>query len=261
MKSEIQTSKVTQLRPHLHGAAYQSFVRSIPIEQSRALNIEVDFHHFENADDEFMELLIAEIKLWAKFLGKRQLHSVTLNDCLPKTAPFELTRLMHVLASHFHISEQDKLFMVIAPLDQLSNECLALLKGLGFNELRLVVGPKDLSDLENVRQQIENMRLFGFKRLGLHVRHTDCSDELCHQIKSIKNTCSPDSVSLGNIRTNSVIPIVLDEFPPSKLRAMDYLHLGPDAVSQIGSLRIRNFCSKSRYEEALGAGRLPILIG
>ncbi|VUD68926.1 hypothetical protein TDB9533_04286 [Thalassocella blandensis] len=264
MKREIQPSKVIQLRPHLHGAAYQSFIRSIPFDHSRSLNIEIDFHQFEQTafiDDDFMELLIAEIKLWAKFLGKRHLLSITLNHCLPVTPPFELTRLMHVLASHFHISEQDRLFMVIAPLDQLTSECLALLKGLGFNELRLIIAPDELARLDEIRQQIAAIRVFGFEKIGIHLHPIDCSDELSRQLKSIKNACALDSITLGSHHSQLALSTTLEEFSPHTIRHMDFLSLGPDAISQIGNMRLRNFCSKSRYQSAIGAGRLPVLTG
>lgn len=261
MENDIRNSNVTPLRSTFEGN-YHSYVQSIANEQNRALVIEVDFKHccaLAQTEPGIVQALNLEISLWSKILGKREVISIIFSQPTPAIAPFELTHLIHSLASNFKLSPSKLIKIVYLPLHEITSENLALLKGLGFNQIRILVEAEDLENIDKFQQQTRSLKSFNFDIVGLHIDHTDCVGTICQQIKELRNFIA-DYIALGHQNLGLEDDSAFEE-QQNQIQRADRLQLGPEGCSHLGNSVIRNFCSPKKYIDAIRDHQLPIHTG
>lgn len=259
MDNKLPYPNISVLRPNMSGVSTNARRLALPCDPGRNLHIEIDFetpHSHIKDSGQILELLCDEICLWAKSIGKRKLKSISLLHPAKKLASFEITRFMYCIASHFHVDQLDKIYMLVTDTDELTSEYLALLRGLNFNSLRLVINESELLNSKKLCETVNSIRAFCYNHIGIHIHHTDCLDEICQQIKSIEKLCQPDHISIGH-QSNPVL--VSGSFGPLLInKTEDVLRLGTEGKSLIREIPIQNYASFEKYKSAIECGNLPI---
>lgn len=261
MKNETASQNVAKLRPRSNNCLTEHQRQTLARRATLALAVEIDFAQFAQFHElrhEILSLLDTEIKQWAALLGKRALTSLKISQALPLLAPFELTRLTHCFARQFQLDPKASLITLYSTQAELSNENLALLKGLGISAIRLLVDANDLMDLYALGHRITSIQRYGFQDVAIHIEHSDCGGDICDQIKELQSTFKPSYIALGQQKISAESLTSLYEEPVVRDTPTDELHLGPSGVSHFGPLTLRNFCSAEKYQQALRQHCLPI---
>ncbi len=244
---------------------YHSFIQRLRPEPGRRLDVQFNFHKItSDIPDAYplLELLCEEITLWSKVIGKRNLTSITLAHATRVLAGFELTHIMHCLARQFQINTDHKRFLVVAELDELNSELLALMRGLNFDAIRVAVTREVLRDPQQIQATINHIKAYTFSNIGIHIQHTDCLGDICAQIKEITQLCQPDYISLGDeTQPIQAYTATTKEVLKEETTQIDKLQLGPEGIGRIHDIAIQNFCSLEKYRTALDSNRLPIHTG
>lgn len=246
-------------------ASYLALMEELALLPARPLRITIDclkFENFANSEASFAEFLKEEIHLWAKVLGNRTIGSLFVFHPYHKLAPFEFTRVLHMLASKFHIPEKpDKSFAVISKTGDINAKQLALSKGLGFSNFQIVLEPNQLHNLDPLLKKVRLLRDYCVNTVGIQLQHPDCLSEIRDSIKRIEAECKPDYICLGNRPEN--FNIVSDIGTPFSEELqnddIDVIELGPEGSSTIGDIRVQNYCSSEKYQRSLLDKRLPVL--
>ncbi len=247
-------------------SSYLALLEELALLPVRPLRIVIDclkFENFKDTEATFAEFLKEEIHLWSKVLGNRTVGSLFIFHPYPKLAPFEFTRVLHMIASKFHIPEKpDKNFAVISSTEDINANQLALSKGLGFSNFQIVLDKHELQNIEPLLKKVRLLRDYCVSSVGVQLHHPDCLSEIRESIKRIESECAYDYICLGNRPEN--FNLVSDsgtafgeEFQNDDV---DVLELGPEGASAIGDIRIQNYCSKDKYRQSIIDNRLPVLV-
>ncbi len=269
MDPKSSSSKVAHLprskRPH-HGGPYLALIEELSLVPVRPVRLVIDCLRFEkihNSSVSFSEFIKDEIHLWSSALGQRTIKSLFLFHPYHLLAPFELTRVLHLIASKFHIPDQgqeDKNFAVISESEHLNVNHLALSKGLGFSNFQIALSPAQQNDLDSLSKKIRLLREYSVNSIGVQLLHSDCLGETRDKIKQIEAQCQPDYICLGH--TLDSLDIVSDNgtsFSDTlQDDEVDVLELGPEGRSSIGDITVENYCCADKYRSSLEQKRLPI---
>ncbi len=254
-------------RPHL-GGSYHALFEELSLVPVRPLRLVIDCLQFEkisHSNVSFSEFIKDELLLWSSVLGQRTIKSFFLSHPYHLLAPFELTRILHLIASKFHIpaeGQQDKSFAVISEGDHINVNQLALSKGLGFSNFQVVLKPEQRHNLAALSKKIRLLRDYNVSSVGVQLLHSDCLSEIRDCIKRIETHCQPDYICLGH--TLDGLDIVSDNgsaFSDTlQDDQVDVLELGPEGRSSLGDLTIENYCCANKYRASLGQKRLPVYV-
>ncbi|MFL0809777.1 MAG: hypothetical protein K6L76_05130 [Agarilytica sp.] len=267
MKSEGAPSKAVQfpiLGASSPGDAYSSIVSRLEKSPCRPLRLIVNFQPFSDLSQDSIQLIDfmkQEIKAWASVLGQRTIDSMWVFHPFQHIATFELTRLLHIIASQFHIPEdQEKKFAVITHTEDINTSHLALSKGLGFSHFQIVVNQECSDSLKQLHEKIGLLRQYNVDSIGIQLQNTDCLNEARDAIKKLQHHCEPDYFCLSNHQNG--FELILDngtDFGGELQKDdIDVLALGPEAKSSVGDIHLQNFCSSKKYQNSLEAQKLPI---
>lgn len=189
----------------------------------------------------YLNQLFREISLQAELMGHhRPVTQLHWGGGTPTfLSPAEMTELMHVLASHFHLldSPQREYAIEIDPRT-VQKETLALLKGLGFNRISLGIQDFDPAVQKAINREqstaqitelVEAARGFGFKSIsfdliyGLPLQTETGLQKTLDQVLAL----APDRIALYNY---AHLP---ERFPHQRAIARHQL---PDAQTKIALL-------------------------
>lgn len=246
------------------GAGYDALLSHLDGVPKRPLRLNIDFRQFaELCDDSLLlvELLKREISSWATVLGQRTIGSMLMFHPFEYVAHFEMTRLLHIIASRFHIPEvQQKNFAVISNSKYISSAQIALSKGLGFSNYQIVVDHDERDILSTLISKVGMLRQYNFDSVGLQLQHTDCLDEARESIKTLQTKCEPDYICLGE--HGNGFDVIVDngnEFGEELQKDdVDVLGLGPDGKSQLGDIALQNYTSLEKYQSSLESSQIPV---
>ncbi|MBX2858974.1 MAG: hypothetical protein KTR17_09950 [Cellvibrionaceae bacterium] len=208
-------------------------------------------------------LLSSEIKLWTEIIGRRAVDNFLF--CFPFQAlqPFELTQIMHTLASRFSLSQSaQRVHRVVTSQDEINPQHIALLKGLGFNHYQVVVKTGELDNLQHLKSKVQLIRRYTFQGISLLIRKTSCLGNLRAQIIDIQQQIAPDFISIGHqpklsdLSSYSCSDTIIFEEESEPLN--NSLGLGPEGVSRFCNTQLQNFCKAEAYTEALQQNQLPL---
>ncbi|TVZ39592.1 hypothetical protein P886_3997 [Alteromonadaceae bacterium 2753L.S.0a.02] len=207
-------------------------------------------------------LLAKEIKLWAEALGRKSVENLLLCYPFQQLQPYELTEIMHALASHFCLSESDlRVHRVVTNIDEINSDHIALLKGLGFNHYQIALSRDDLEDLHRLKEVTELIRKYAFSGIGIQIHDSNCLDDLRDHVIDVRNLVSPDFIYIGNRakllqRDMSFSGGIL--FDGECELNENCIYMGLEGTSHLQSVVLQNFCTPERYLEALQEGKLPV---
>ena len=207
-------------------------------------------------------LLSSEIKLWTEMIGHRPVNNFLFCFPFPSLQPFELTQILHTLASSFSLSEGvERMHRVVSGLDEINPEHVALLKGLGFNHYQVVVTTDELENLQQLKSIVRLVRRFSFQGISLLIRKTSCLGNLRAQIIAVQQQISPDFIYIGHhpklIHENCDYPDAII-FDGDNEPLDNSLGLGPEGISQFCDTQLQNYCKAETYTSALQQNKLPL---
>lgn len=207
-------------------------------------------------------LLSKEIRLWADAIGRKSVDNLLFCYPFQHMEPYELTEIMHALASHFSLSEaQSRVHRVVTQLEEINSEHIALLKGLGFNHYQIALNRDDLENLPKLREVTALIRKYAFSGIGIQIHDSNCLDDLRDSVLEVRKMVSPDFIYIGNR------PKLLDSdlgsgggilFDGECELGENFIYMGLEGTSQLHSLVLQNFCTPERYLESLEANKLPV---
>lgn len=208
------------------------------------------------------QLISKEIALWAGAIGHRTVDTLLLCYPFRNLLPYEITEVLHALASNFSLSESEhRCHRVATNITEINGDHIALLKGLGFNHYQIVLSRDDLDDLTRLEATAKMIRQYSFSGIGIQIHDANCLDDLRDNVLEVKKRISPDYIYIGHRAK------LLDADSASKGSIIfdgeneledNCIYMGLEGTSHLQSLVLQNFCSPKRYLKALEAGQLPV---
>lgn len=168
-----------------------------------ALWVNVPAREFDTSlGRDFLDSLINEISLRKEAFGRRPVTQLLLRHPFYHFQGADITELMHLLASNFRLSHRDNSpieYCAELSLAEASAANLALLKGLGFNEILLSL-PANPGRSEHQALQVawDNAQQFAPDSLGLRLPYGYASQDL-HSIRALLDqvlTLKPERILL-----------------------------------------------------------------
>jgi len=236
-------------------------------QPARPINICIDGNAFawvkqNNNITSTGNTLCREIHAWAEAIGQRNVDALMLCYPFQYWQPYELTEIMHALASHFCLSEStQRCHRVATKISEINNEHVALLKGLGFNHYHIVLSRDDLEDIPRLESLVKLIRQYSFSGIGIQIHDADCLDDLRDHVKDVQQKIAPDYIYIGlhpkllNREIQSKGAMIFDG---EEELEEDCIYMGLEGTSRLQSLVLQNFCSPQRYLSALESGHLPV---
>ncbi|WP_370978166.1 hypothetical protein [Agaribacterium sp. ZY112] len=201
-----------------------------------------------------------ELKLWHKALGRRKISCIELHYSGAFLHPFDITGIIHGIASKFDIS--DALYRVVLSPDDAQTEVLALLRGLSFQHCQLAIEHAQSDQLQMLEEPIDEARTYKFARVGVQIQHSEGVENLRKSIRVMRDRYSPDYIYIGSTTYplgEKDIEQQTTLFKEDLIEvSTDHLNLGPGASSKFGSLRLTNFSDIGHYLEEIEKGQLPL---
>lgn len=208
------------------------------------------------------QLITKEIALWAGAIGHRTVNTLLLCYPFRNLLPYEITEVLHALASNFSLAESEhRCHRVATNITEINSDNIALLKGLGFNQYQIVLSRDDLEDLPRLEATAKLIRQYSFSGVGIQIHDANCLDDLRESVLDVKQRINPDYIYIGHraklfdadaITKGSII------FDGENELEDNCLYMGLEGTSHLQSLALQNFCSPKRYLKALEAGQLPV---
>lgn len=259
----------TLLRRHTKVTEFEAYrlLESFRRHPSRPVNICIDGDAFgwvskAGNGKSAGQILSKEVQLWADAIGHRRVHSLLVCYPFRNLQPYELTEVMHALASQFSLSESDtRCHRVATNIAEINSDHVALLKGLGFNHYQLILSRSDLEDLETLEAVCKLIRRYAFTGIGIQIHDADCLDDLRDHVLEVRRRLQPDFIYIGyrpkllGTAQDSPGSILFDgEYELNN----DCIYMGIEGTSHLQSVVLQNFCNPDRYLSAVEAGQLPI---
>ncbi|WP_028877284.1 hypothetical protein [Teredinibacter turnerae] len=266
-KSNI--SEHPTLRRHTKISAFEAarVLEKYRLHPSHSVSICMDGHAFRWARTDPQAvgagaLLTKEIKLWADAVGHKSVENLLLCYPFQSFEPYELTGIMHALASHFGLSESEqRVHRVVTHQDEVNSDHIALLKGLGFNHYQIALNRSDLEDLDKLKAVGDLIRKYAFTGMSIQIHDSNCLDDLREHVIEVKRMIAPDFIYIGNR------PKLIDNdlsanggilFDGECELENNCIYMGLEGKSHLQHMALQNFCTQNRYLEALQEGKLPI---
>lgn len=123
-----------------------------------------------------LESLHQEAAIYGQALGRRPVGQLLLRHPFKQFTGADITELMHVLSSGFNLNHRNQGYFEFCAEVMLSDfkaDNIALLKGLGFNELMLSLSQQQLnrSGGEKLKQKWQLAQSYGFDRLSVRLAY------------------------------------------------------------------------------------------
>lgn len=219
------------------------------------------------------QLLIRELKNWNQYLCRRPVNRFYLHQPFAILDAPNLTELVYSASQNLKLN-QGKHTEYLATLNEsdVTSENIALLKGLQFNHIRLLVPlDYDIEQLSLLQQQIRDYKISHISfALTFSLQERDCNLHLLQLLSFLE----PETLQLqpGSSEAIPGLPALLMQFgyylrdattiirtkSPLHTSPIDCLRLGPGSCSRFGALRTTNFHHPDAYQERLSKCGLPI---
>lgn len=222
--------------------------------------------------------LVRELRAWNKYLGRRPVSRIWINEpfCL-MDAP-SLTELVHALAQNLKLIKGRHVeHAVTLNLTDFTRENIALLKGLDFNHVLIrVPAGFELQQLQQLKQMLQE---FKFSFISLQLDFDSQQMDFTLQLMELLSFLEPATVSFQQKLENPLKCItgegltallmqfgyffqepatILKFYSPLHARPADCVRLGPGAASRFGKLRTLNFSTPTGYHERIQTSGLPV---
>ena len=266
MKPETRPSNVTYLNcadPYHAEQDYELIIRKLKTTPLSGLCLSVSLPRFDQFNahlEPICECLVSEIGLWSQTLGQQNVQAIELHQPFAKLEPFEVTQLMHLVASKFSLGKSaQNMHLAITALDEVNHNHLALLKGLDFTYYQIQLANPDELALEILEKKIELIREYQFKCVGVQLIHTDCLADMRSLIQAINNSCGPDYICLGPAQDQfDVTTSRIREDYLAVRSDLDIVELGVGASSRLGNWQLKSYSDPTRYKTSLQKQQLPL---
>ena len=222
--------------------------------------------------------LIKELRAWSPFLARKPITRTYVNEPFSLMDAPSLTELIlsigqHLKLLHGHHSEH----AVTLRQENLTRQNLALLQGLEFNHIQLLIN-QDF-DLQELRVHKEMLRDFKFEHFSLQLEFGSSSlDFLMHLMELLSfiaraSVCFSQHIGspLQHVERDGLTALLMQfgyylkgngtllQFnSPLHKRPKDFVRLGPGSDNQFSSLRLVNFSDADAYQRRLDQLHLPI---
>ena len=261
MEPKDTLSNVTHLPRPILGAD-EALTSSLKNSEPRQVNITL---HGENQlslaknAPSVVDLVIQEINLWANVIGKRKLHSLAVYHPFQCLASFDITQIVHTIASRFLITKEPASRLCVSEMKYIDEDKLALLRGLGFNIFQMFIANASDRTLRSLCEQIKYLRHFEFACVGVQISHLDDLNTIRETAISVKETCRPDYICAG--QSDAIFEITgnndIEHFKQNN--GYDLIGLGTGSKSQISTYKLEGMSSPARYMNSLKNNNLPVV--
>lgn len=222
--------------------------------------------------------LVRELRAWNKYLGRRPVSRVWVNEPFTLMDAPSLTELVHAIAQNLKLIKGRHVeHAVTLTLADCTRQNIALLKGLEFNHVLIRVPTGfDLSQLQQLKQMLDE---FKFSFISLQLDFGSEQPDFTLQLMELLSFLEPATVSFHTQLQNPLNRItgegltamlmqfgyflqepatILQFYSPLHARPTDCVRLGPGAASQLGKLRTLNFVTPTGYYDRVQASGLPV---
>ncbi len=160
-----------------------------------------------NPDQEIVKALLTEIRLYAEKYDRRPVTQLMWRNPYQITGGPEVTEILHYLSSRFCLNPATP-HEYCAEIDLLTitEDQLALLRGLGFNQILLRLdAPMASSSREDTREKLrrrtQRLRDYRFVNIGVKLSYGHSAYGLYHQRQLLDTVIAlqPDRIILGEI--------------------------------------------------------------
>lgn len=222
--------------------------------------------------------LVRELRAWNKYLGRRPVSRVWMNEpfCL-MDAP-SLTELVHAVAQNLKLIKGRHVeHIATLSLADFTPQNIALLKGLDFNhvQMRVPVG-FELPELQKLKQMLME---FKFPYISVQLDFGSEQPDFTLQLMELLSFIEPATVTFNHKLQNPLKDVsgegltamlmqfgyflqepatILKFYSPLHARPADCVRLGPGAASRFGQLRTLNFTTPSGYHNRVQTSGLPV---
>lgn len=222
--------------------------------------------------------LVRELRAWNKYLGRRPVSRVWINEpfCL-MDAP-SLTEVVHAIAQNLKLIKGRHVeHAVTLGIADFSRQNVALLKGLEFNHIQIrVPAGFELQQLQKLKQMLME---FKFAFISLQLDFGSEQPDFTLQLMELLSFLEPATVSFQQELQNPLKCItgegltamlmqfgyflqepatILQFYSPLHARPADCVRLGPGAASRFGHLRTLNFSTPTGYHNRVQTSGLPV---
>lgn len=263
----IKNTNITQLpvsidtRPK---SKYQEFVDALKLCKNARLRVIIDCQRCKpllDSNSGLVGQLDCEIKLWSGIIGPRVIQSLYIIHPYSYLEPFELTRMLHEIASRFRMAtDPNKSFAVVSEINEINSEHLALVKGLGFTRYQIIIQESQLADLKLLSRKLRWAKEFAFAEVGIQIVKSHCLQTMRSAIKQLEQECKPDYICVGKAWDSLEVLASATHLENEVIDGpnIDVLEFGPDGVCKIGEHKMQNYSSPEKYRASLDVERLPI---
>jgi len=244
----------------------------------RPLTLQVDtakLCQLASISEDPINQLAHELVLWHETLGSREIACVELRYRQEELAPYDVTRLMHCIASEFKL--KDSQCRVIFPSSNIEQSSFALLKGLGFSNALFEVQNCESDSLRTLSRSISDLRNLQFETVGLQIKQSTSVEELTQIIRYLQESLEPDYVFIGcstnkllcsqneisehrekyrNDSTHCCPTIFEDDVYQSY---SDHIQLGPNSTSEIQGRCFNTLANAEKYQVSISHQQLPLI--
>jgi hypothetical protein len=233
----------------------------------------------EHTDERFRyQNLVRELRAWNKYLGRRPVNRIWINEPFALMDAPALTELVHAVAQNLKLIKGHHVeHSVTLALTDFSRQNIALLKGLEFNHIQIRV-PEDfeLQQLQNLKQILQE---FKFPYISLQLDFDSESSDFMLRLMELLSFIEPSTLGFHPSRNQPFVRInnegltallmqfgyylqepaaILKFHSPFHGRPIDCVRLGPGAASRFGALRTLNFATPDSYQSRVQTSGLPV---
>lgn len=222
--------------------------------------------------------LVRELRAWNKYLGRRPVNRIWINEPFTLMDAPALTELVHAVAQNLKLIKGHHVeHSVTLTLTDFSRQNIALLKGLEFNHVQIRV-PEDfeLQQLQHLKQLLQE---FKFPYISLQLDFDSESSDFMLRLMELLSFIEPSTLGFHPSRTQPLSRLnnegltallmqfgyylqepstILKFYSPLHGRPIDCVRLGPGAASRFGALRTLNFVSPESYQSRVQTSGLPV---
>jgi hypothetical protein len=233
----------------------------------------------EHTEERFRyQNLVRELRAWNKYLGRRPVNRVWINEPFALMDAPSLTELVHAVAQNLKLTKGHHVeHSVTLTLADFSRQNIALIKGLDFNHIQIRVPENfDLLQLQNLKQML---REFKFPYASLQLDFDSESNDFMLRLMELLSFIEPSTLGFHPKLTspfsrvnNEGLAALLMQFgyymkepatilrfhSPLHGRPTDCIRLGPGAACRFGALRTLNFTTPESYQSRVQTSGLPV---
>lgn len=222
--------------------------------------------------------IIHELRAWSDLFSKRPIQRIWLNEPFEVMDAPSLTELIYAIGQNMKLLRSQHVeHTATLQMSDISVHNIALLKGLKFNHIQIHVTKEyDLTRLQCLKKVLENFKI---TYISLELDFDASTPSFVSQVMDILSFLAPDAIALSKAMAASLeiddtkaltklsqtgyflhtaTNTILKPNSPLQSRPADSLNIGPNAISQIGSLKLHNLSTLDAYRSRLHNTQIPV---